>query len=111
MYIGRFFLLFGCLLLAASIWVIVVFVVLYYFYMVNRVQREEKKLRPLFGEAYENYCLKVNRFVPSFKGVDWESLWFFKWSLLLKNNGHWNLIAVLISFVVFYFGSKWIQGW
>ena len=103
MYIGRFFVLLGCLLLAGNVWLIAVFVVLYYFYMVNRVQREEKKLQPLFGEAYENYCRKVNRFAPSFKGVDRESLWFFKWSLLLENNGHWNLIAVLISFSVFYF--------
>ncbi len=103
MYIGRFFVLLGCLLLAGNVWLIAVFVVLYYFYMVNRVQREEKKLQPLFGEVYENYYRKVNRFAPSFKGVDWESLWFFKWSLLLENNGHWNLIAVLISFSVFYF--------
>ena len=103
MYIGRFFVLLGCLLLAGNVWLIAVFVVLYYFYMVNRVQREEKKLQPLFGEVYENYCRKVNRFAPSFKGVDRESLWFFKWSLLLENNGHWNLIAVLISFSVFYF--------
>jgi protein-S-isoprenylcysteine O-methyltransferase Ste14 len=102
MYIGRFFLLLGCLLLAGNIWVILVFTVLYYFYMVNRVKREEKKLRVVFGEAYGDYCEDVNRFVPSFKGTDWRSLWFFKWHLLLKNNGHWNLLAVLISLLVFY---------
>lgn len=103
MYIGRFFLLLGCLLLAGDMWVMLVFIVLYYFYMVNRVKREEGKLRVLFGKAYENYCRDVNRFVPSFKGVNWRSLWFFKWNLLLNNNGHWNLIAVLVSFSVFYF--------
>jgi len=102
MYIGRFFLLLGCLLLAGNIWVILVFTVLYYFYMVNRVKREEKKLRVVFGEAYEGYCRHVNRFMPSLRGIDWRSLWFFKWNLLLKNNGHWNLIAVLISLLVFY---------
>jgi len=103
MYIGRFFLLLGYLLLTGNVWVILVFVVLYYFYMVNRVKREERKLRILFGQAYENYCLNVNRFVPSFKRVDWKLLWFFRWNILLQNNGHWNLIAVLISFAVFYF--------
>jgi uncharacterized protein YggT (Ycf19 family) len=103
MYIGRFFLLLGCLLLTGNIWIILVFVVVYYFYMVNRVKREERKLRVLFGETYEQYCRDVNRFVPSFKGVDWRSLPFFKWNLLLENNGHWNLTAVLVCYIVFYF--------
>ena len=102
MYIGRFFLLLGCLILTGNIWVILIFTVLYYFYMVNRVKREEAKLRVVFGEAYEDYCRHVNQFVPSFKGVDWKSLWFFKWNLLLENNGHWNLIAVLVCYIVFY---------
>ena len=103
MYIGRFFLLLGCLLLCGNIWVVFVFVVLYYFYMANRVQREEYKLGVLFGETYDDYCRRVNRFLPSFKGVDLRSLWFFKWRLLFQNNGHWNLMAVIVSFVVFYF--------
>ena len=103
MYMGRFFLLLGCLLLTGSIWLVCLFVVLYYFCMVNRVQREEGKLRRVFGKAYEDYCRKVSQFVPSFRGVDWRSLWFFRWDLFLKNNGHWNFAAVILTFVVFYF--------
>ena len=103
MYIGRFFLLLGVLLLAGNGWIIFIFIVGYYFYMVNRVKREEAKLQPLFGESYRKYCKKVNRFVPSLKEVDWESLCFFRWNLLLKNNGHWNFIAMLVCFFIFYF--------
>jgi protein-S-isoprenylcysteine O-methyltransferase Ste14 len=103
MYVGRFFLLLGVLLLAGNGWIILIFIPVYYFYMVNRVKREEAKLQPLFGDAYKKYCQKVNRFMPSFKGVDWESLWFFRWNLLLKNNGHWNFIAMLVCFFIFYF--------
>ena len=95
MYIGRFFLLLGCLLLF--------YIVFYYFYMVNRVKREERKLREVFGQVYEDYCRDVNRFVPSLRRVDLKSLWFFRWNILVQNNGHWNLIAVLICYIVFYF--------
>ncbi|MFH1349758.1 MAG: isoprenylcysteine carboxylmethyltransferase family protein [Pseudomonadota bacterium] len=102
MYIGRFFLLLGCMLLMGNIWAILVFCVLYYFYMVNRVKREEKRLLGLFGEAYKNYCQKVNRFVPSFRISDRRSWLFFKGSLFFQNNGHWNLLAVLSCYVVFY---------
>jgi protein-S-isoprenylcysteine O-methyltransferase Ste14 len=103
MYIGRFFLLLGVLLLAGNGWIVFIFIVVYYFYMVNRVKREEAKLQPLFGESYRKYCQKVNRFVPSLKAVDWGSLFFFRWNLLLKNNGHWNFIAMLVCFFIFYF--------
>jgi len=103
MYIGRFFLLLGVLLLSGNGWIILIFIVVYYFYMVNRVKREEAKLQPLFGESYRKYCQKVNRFMPSLKSVNWESLWFFRWNLLLKNNGHWNFIAMLVCFFMFYF--------
>lgn len=105
MYLGRFFVLLGFLLLTGNIWVILVFVVLYCFYMVNRVKREEKKLRVVFGEEYEGYCRDVNRFVPSFRGVEWRSLRIFKWDVLLENNGHWNFMAVLFCYAIFYFFS------
>ena len=103
MYIGRFFLLLGCLLLTGNIWVILIYIVFYYFYMVNRVKREERKLRVVFGQVYEDYCRDVNRFVPSLRRVDLKSLWFFRWNILVQNNGHWNLIAVLGCYIVFYF--------
>lgn len=103
MYIGRYFLLLGYLFLMGNIWVILAFSVLYYFYMANRVKREEKKLRLLFGVSYENYCRRVNRFMPSFKLSNRRSLLFYRWHLLLQNNGHLNLIAALSGYLVFYF--------
>ncbi|OPX40525.1 MAG: hypothetical protein B1H13_06980 [Desulfobacteraceae bacterium 4484_190.3] len=45
MYLGRFFLLFGCLFLLGNVWILLVFTVLYYFYMANRVKREEEHLK------------------------------------------------------------------
>ncbi|MEJ2024689.1 MAG: methyltransferase, partial [Deltaproteobacteria bacterium] len=62
MYLGRFFLLFGCLLLVGNVLLLAVFTVLYYFYMANRVKREEEHLRGIFGQEYQAYCKAVNRF-------------------------------------------------
>jgi protein-S-isoprenylcysteine O-methyltransferase Ste14 len=103
MYLGRFFVLLGFLLLTGSIWIILGFAVLYYFYMVNRVKREEKKLRVVFGEEYQGYCRDINRFIPSFRGIDWRSLWIFKWDVFLENNGHWNFTGVFACYAIFYF--------
>jgi hypothetical protein len=102
MYIGRFFLLLGGLLLIGRMWIIPVFTVLYYFYMINRVKREETNLREIFGEGYESYCCQVNRFVPSFNGFNWKSLWYFRWNLLVQNHGHWNFAGVLSIYLLFY---------
>ena len=102
MYIGRFFLLLGCLLLTGNILVIFIFTLLYYFYMVNRVKREERQLHILFKEAYENYCRRVNRFLPSFKLIGHRRLWVFRWNLFLKNHGPLNVMTVLSCYVMFY---------
>ena len=40
MYLGRFFLIGGALLLAGRPWILLPYAVFYYFYMVNRVKRE-----------------------------------------------------------------------
>ena len=102
MYIGRFFLVLGCLLVTGYIVAVPVLAVLYYFYAVNRTRREEERLRALFGEAYGNYCRGVNRFVPSLKAFERRSLFFFKWRLLVRNHGLQNLVATLGGFFVLY---------
>ena len=56
MYLSRFFLIFGILLMTGNPWIMLVFVVLYYFYTTNRVRREEKDLLEMFGEDYRIYC-------------------------------------------------------
>ena len=102
MYIGRFFLLGGCLLLIGRIWILILFTVLYYFYMINRVRREEKRLHEIFGNEYVSYCSRVKRFVPSFKQFNWKSLRTFKWRLLVQNHGHWNFALLIASYLLFY---------
>jgi protein-S-isoprenylcysteine O-methyltransferase Ste14 len=100
MYLGRYFILLGFLMFTGNPWICFAFTFLYYFYMVNRVDREEQKLLLVFGDAYQEYCRNVNRFVPRFRLAGHKSLSYFSWKLFLKNNGHLNLIGVVIFFVV-----------
>jgi hypothetical protein len=100
MYLGRYFLVLGALLLAGRPWLPVVYTVLYYFYMSNRVKREEETLRGIFGREYEEYCSEVSRFVPSLRPFRGNPVMTFRWELLLRNNGHWNFLAMAGFYLV-----------
>jgi len=102
MYLGRYFLILGALLLTGSAWIPLPFTVLYYFYMVNRVRREETVLREIFGREYEEYCSGVPRFLPSLKAYRGNPVLAFRPDLFLRNHGHWNLLSVAAFFVLVY---------
>jgi len=102
MYLGRFFLVLGLMLLLDNPYLTAAYVVLYYFYMVNRVQREEKRLVELLGQPYRDYCARVNRFLPSFGRLSDPAVRFFNWGVMRRNNGHWNLLATLLFYGVLY---------
>jgi protein-S-isoprenylcysteine O-methyltransferase Ste14 len=53
MYLGRYFILLGFLMLLGAWWVLVVYTVVYWLYMDTRVEREEAHLRPIFGPRYD----------------------------------------------------------
>ena len=102
MYLGRFFLILGLVLLLNNIYLTVAYSVLYYFYMANRVQREESRLAQLLGEPYLDYCRHTSRFLPSLAGLANPALWFFRWDVLRRNNGQWNLLAMLLAYATLY---------
>jgi protein-S-isoprenylcysteine O-methyltransferase Ste14 len=98
MYLGRFLLILGPVWLLGNHYLTAAYVVLYYFYMVNRVQREEIRLTELLGQAYRDYCARVNRFLPAFGRLLDPAVRFFNWQVLRRNNGHWNLLAMLLFY-------------
>lgn len=100
MYLGRFFLILGIMLLFGNVYIMLAYVIFYYFYMVNRVGREERRLAGLLGQPYADYSVRVNRFLPSFGRILDPAVQFFNWSVLLRNNGHWNLLAMLVFYGV-----------
>jgi protein-S-isoprenylcysteine O-methyltransferase Ste14 len=108
MYLGRFLLVGGALLLTGQPWILLPYALVYYFYMVNRVKREEAVLAPLFGEVYARYCAEVPRFWPRLAPYGQNRVAYFRWKLFFKNNAHWNLLAVLALYAAagwFLFGG------
>ena len=102
MYLGRYFIILGGIVLTGNMALIIFYTLFYYFYMVNRVKREEKTLGGIFGEDYINYCKQVNRFFPSIKISDYKTLFFFRWRLFFQNNSHWNILSVIITYLIIY---------
>ncbi len=101
MYIGRFFLLLGVLLLLESIWLVVGFTLVYYFYMVNRVKREEATLKGVFGADYDEYCRRIGRFLPRrIAAEDLRQVPYFQLDLFLRNHAHWNLLGTAIAWLL-----------
>jgi len=90
MYLARYLLVLGCLMFLGNWIILVVCTVLYYFYMVNRVRREEARLAGIFEESYVEYCQRVDRFVP-FRGISSHGqFWFFRFDYFRKNHGATN---------------------
>ena len=66
MYLGRFVMLSGFVLLLGSGW-LVGFTIAYWAYMDARVQREEAHLRPISAPPTRDYRRNVRRFVPGWR--------------------------------------------
>ena len=64
MYLGRFFVGLGVALLTWRWFFIIPYVVGFWLYAQARVLGEERRLRGLFGEPYEEYCATVRRWLP-----------------------------------------------
>jgi len=103
MYLGRFFLLGGMLLLLGMPWLIGVFAILYYLYMVNRVRREEALLTATFGEAYARYCATVPRFVPRLTPHAEGRIGHFDWATFVRNHGPRNLLEAVAFYALAYY--------
>jgi protein-S-isoprenylcysteine O-methyltransferase Ste14 len=100
MYLGRYFLLFGMLSLLGNAWLLAAFTIIYYFYMVNRVWREEALLERTFGEAYETYRARVPRFLPRLSPPDEGRIAVFDWETFVRNHGPRNFTQVIAFYAL-----------
>ena len=99
MYLGRFLIILGPLVALGFGWLLLIYAVVYYLYMVNRVRREEALLAGVLGEDYRAYLAEVGRFVPGrrFRG---EPLWVWNWELFRRNHGPKNAAALLLFWAI-----------
>jgi protein-S-isoprenylcysteine O-methyltransferase Ste14 len=102
MYVGRYFLILGFVMLLANPWLIGAYTLVYWLYMTHRVSREEQRLRGWLGEPYIEYCKKVNRYFPSLRPLADRGLYFFDGKMFLENNAHWNILGTLIAYGLIY---------
>ncbi len=102
MYLGRFFVVLGLVLLFDQPYLTFACAVAYAFYMVNRVRREERRLGGRLGEPYRRYCAEVNRFLPDLTRLTDPTVRFLRWDVLRRNHGHWNLLALLLAYAAVY---------
>jgi protein-S-isoprenylcysteine O-methyltransferase Ste14 len=94
MYLGRFFIVLGFLMLLGNGWLLLAYAVFYWFYMDARVRREEAHLAPIFGAAYQAYCATVRRFLPTWPATG-QPVAYWNWQLFGQNNAGFNLGATL----------------
>jgi protein-S-isoprenylcysteine O-methyltransferase Ste14 len=94
MYLGRFFIIGGFLLLLGQPWILLPYAIGYWLYMDSRVGREEARLRQIFGESYARYCGEVRRFVPGLPRPG-QPVAVWDWRLFRQNNGPLNFALTL----------------
>ena len=104
MYLGRFFLIFGILMMAGSLLILAVYTVVYFFYMINRVRREEKLLSELFGRDYDAYVQAVRPYLPTVnRYFDGSRLFLFDPRSFARNHGMRNLMTVCLCYGILLF--------
>jgi len=112
MYLGRYFIVLGIILLLGTpgVYAMVPYTVFYGFYMVNRVKREEATLKNRLGADYLQYCKEVSRFLPSAKGLSAKTILFWNRALLIQNHGPSNALGLLAAYLGFYIGTLLSYG-
>jgi protein-S-isoprenylcysteine O-methyltransferase Ste14 len=106
MYLGRFFIMFGFLILLGNWWLMGAFSILYWLYMNARVQREEKRLIAIFTQAYAHYCATVRRFIPQWPATG-EAVLYWNWQLCKQNHAALNLFATVAAWIFVAVATIW----
>jgi len=111
LYVGNILILVGLGIASNSLLFMAVFTPVFLFFWQAIVLAEENYLRNKFGEQYNEYCKKVNRWLINFKGLGKTlSSMEFKWKRVIIREYNstyiWMTGAVLIVMKHFYFHKE-----
>jgi protein-S-isoprenylcysteine O-methyltransferase Ste14 len=115
MYVGNYLIVVGLVMLygavEAYLYILPFFLLVYYSIVLN----EEDYLKDKFGQEYEDYAAKVNRFIPDFRGIR-KSLETYKFNwlkVLRKEHGSiffitcaWLSIIIWKDITIFGYDQK-----
>lgn len=103
MYIGRFFLMLGFVMMIWNAWICAAFVVVYAWYAHTRVLREEKRLKEIFKPRYQEWCDETNRWFPKLKPYSKSENRRASWKQIQFNHEEIHMAALLIILAALYF--------
>jgi protein-S-isoprenylcysteine O-methyltransferase Ste14 len=111
LYVGNILILVGLGIASNSLLFMAVFTPLFLFFWQAIVMAEENYLRNKFGEQYDAYCKRVDRWLINFKGLgDTMRSMEFKWKRVIIREYNstyiWMTGAVLIVMKHFYFHDE-----
>lgn len=94
LYLGTLIAALGIVIASRSLWLALIFAIIFLFVYLPAVELEEQHLREIFPE-YEYYAARVRRFLP---GTRWQrSKAHFSWKSYRKNEEHKAVLGFLVA--------------
>ena len=114
MYVGNYLILLGFILLYGSLWAYIVILPFFTLVYYSIVKNEEMYLKETFGQEFEEYETRVNRFIPNFRGIIHSlAMYRYDWKKVLRKEYgtitfvFCGILAMLIWKNIVIFGYDW----
>lgn len=111
MYIGRFFLILGFVVMTDIPWLIALYIVAFAIYAHRRVGREEPKLLSIFGDDYTHYCNETRRWLPGLKRYSRSENQRSSWARACGNGEQLNFYGMIVVLVLTYIRIVLLPNW